>query len=98
MLPVSSKTLLVVVALELRMNLTRLSAKMRSDNHILLKCEQGLSAKIYPLLFPASKIAKKLPKNEPQGGPSAGGRARGGVDLQEATPQGRSGQCCGGGN
>lgn len=47
---------------------------------------------------PSSKIAKKLPKNEPQGGAGVGGRARGGVDLQEAAPQGRSGQCCGGGN
>lgn len=47
---------------------------------------------------PTSKLAKKLPKNEPQGGAGAGGRARGGVDLQEAAPQGRSGHCCGGGN
>lgn len=44
------------------------------------------------------KTAKKLPKNEPQGAAGAGGRARGGVDLQEAAPQGRSGQCCGGSN
>ncbi|XP_068606008.1 ras-related protein Rab-5C [Brachionichthys hirsutus] len=43
-------------------------------------------------------IAKKLPKSEPQGGAGAGGRARGGVDLQEAAPQGRSGRCCGSGN
>lgn len=45
-----------------------------------------------------SLTAKKLPKNEPQGGAGPGGRLRGGVDLQEAAPQGRSGQCCGGGN
>lgn len=44
------------------------------------------------------ETAKKLPKNEPQGGAGAGGRTRVGVDLQEAAPQGRSGQCCGGGN
>uniref|UniRef100_A0A3Q3J704 small monomeric GTPase n=1 Tax=Monopterus albus TaxID=43700 RepID=A0A3Q3J704_MONAL len=43
-------------------------------------------------------IAKKLPKNEPQGGTAAGGQARSGVNLHEAAPQGRSGQCCGGGN
>lgn len=43
-------------------------------------------------------IAKKLPKSEPQGGAGSAGRARGGVDLQETAPQGRSGQCCGGGN
>lgn len=42
--------------------------------------------------------AKKLPKSDPQGGAGAGGRTRTGVDLQEATPQGRSGQCCSGGN
>ncbi|KAM7381580.1 hypothetical protein PAMA_012425 [Pampus argenteus] len=42
-------------------------------------------------------IAKKLPKNDPQGGAGQGGRTRG-VDLQEAAPQGRSSQCCGGGN
>uniref|UniRef100_A0A3P8S4T0 RAB5C, member RAS onco family n=1 Tax=Amphiprion percula TaxID=161767 RepID=A0A3P8S4T0_AMPPE len=39
-----------------------------------------------------------LPKNEPQGAAGTGGRARGGVDLQEAAPQSRSSPCCGGGN
>ncbi|XP_023264869.1 ras-related protein Rab-5C-like [Seriola lalandi dorsalis] len=43
-------------------------------------------------------VAKKLPKNEAQGGAGQGGRTRTGVDLQETAPQGRSGQCCGGGN
>lgn len=52
---------------------------------------------IYFSLFQL-QTAKKLPKNEPQGGGGPGGRARGGVDLQEAAPQGRSSQCCGGGN
>lgn len=49
-------------------------------------------------LFSYVTTAKKLPKNEPQGVAGSGGRARGGVDLQEAAPQGRSGGCCGGGN
>uniref|UniRef100_A0A3Q1BYC5 small monomeric GTPase n=1 Tax=Amphiprion ocellaris TaxID=80972 RepID=A0A3Q1BYC5_AMPOC len=45
-----------------------------------------------------NEIFMKLPKNEPQGAAGTGGRARGGVDLQEAAPQSRSSPCCGGGN
>ncbi|KAG7260126.1 hypothetical protein CRUP_021117 [Coryphaenoides rupestris] len=46
----------------------------------------------------AKTALNKLPKSEPQGAGGVAGRARGGVDLQETAPQGRSGQCCGGGN
>uniref|UniRef100_A0A8C4ZKX7 Potassium voltage-gated channel, subfamily H (eag-related), member 4a n=1 Tax=Gadus morhua TaxID=8049 RepID=A0A8C4ZKX7_GADMO len=47
----------------------------------------------------SAKTAMNPPKkSEPQGAAGAGGRARGGVDLQEAAPQGRASQCCGGGN
>lgn len=45
-----------------------------------------------------TSIAKNLPKNDPQVGPGQGGRVRTGVDLQESATQGRSGQCCSGGN
>lgn len=45
-----------------------------------------------------TSIAKNLPKNDPQVGPGQGARVRTGVDLQESAPQGRSGQCCSGGN
>jgi len=67
------------------------------DNSLLFMETSAKTAMNVNEIFMA--IAKKLPKNEPQGGGSAaGGRARGGVDLQEATPQGGSGKCCGGGN
>ncbi|KAF3846005.1 hypothetical protein F7725_003083, partial [Dissostichus mawsoni] len=66
------------------------------DNSLLFMETSAKTAMNVNEIFMA--IAKKLPKNEPQGGAGAGGRARGGVDLQEAAPQGRSGQCCGGGN
>ncbi|KAM3864083.1 ras-related protein Rab-5C [Diretmus argenteus] len=66
------------------------------DNSLLFMETSAKTAMNVNEIFMA--IAKKLPKNEPQGAVGAGGRARGGVDLQEAAPQGRSGQCCGGGN
>ncbi|KAI3359550.1 hypothetical protein L3Q82_013947 [Scortum barcoo] len=66
------------------------------DNSLLFMETSAKTAMNVNEIFMA--IAKKLPKNEPQGGAVTGGRARGGVDLQEAAPQGRSGQCCGGGN
>ncbi|RXN12832.1 potassium voltage-gated channel subfamily H member 4-like protein [Labeo rohita] len=66
------------------------------DNSLLFMETSAKTAMNVNEIFMA--IAKKLPKNEPQGGAGSGGRARGGVDLQEAAPQGRSGQCCGGGN
>ncbi|KAK7939918.1 hypothetical protein WMY93_003244 [Mugilogobius chulae] len=66
------------------------------DNSLLFMETSAKTAVNVNEIFMA--IAKKLPKNEPQGGAGAGGRARGGVDLQESAPQGRSGQCCGGGN
>ncbi|CAB1455197.1 unnamed protein product [Pleuronectes platessa] len=66
------------------------------DNSLLFMETSAKTAMNVNEIFMA--IAKKLPKNEPQGGAGAAGRTRGGVDLQEAAPQGRSGQCCGGGN
>ncbi|MEQ2172032.1 Ras- protein Rab-5C [Goodea atripinnis] len=66
------------------------------DNSLLFMETSAKTAMNVNEIFMA--IAKKLPKNEPQGGAGPGGRARGGVDLQEAAPQGRSSQCCGGGN
>ncbi|CAL9692891.1 unnamed protein product [Knipowitschia caucasica] len=66
------------------------------DNSLLFMETSAKTAVNVNEIFMA--IAKKLPKNEPQGGAGAAGRARGGVDLQETAPQGRSGQCCGGGN
>ncbi|XP_077413814.1 ras-related protein Rab-5C [Vanacampus margaritifer] len=65
------------------------------DNSLLFMETSAKTAMNVNEIFMA--IAKKLPKNEPQGGVGGGGRARGGVDLQEAAPQGRGGQCCGGG-
>ncbi|XP_018939696.1 ras-related protein Rab-5C [Paramisgurnus dabryanus] len=66
------------------------------DNSLLFMETSAKTAMNVNEIFMA--IAKKLPKSEPQGGAGSGGRARGGVDLQETAPQGRSGQCCGGGN
>ncbi|TRY59829.1 hypothetical protein DNTS_035252 [Danionella cerebrum] len=66
------------------------------DNSLLFMETSAKTAMNVNEIFMA--IAKKLPKNEPQGGAGSGGRARGGVDLQETAPQGRSGQCCGGSN
>ncbi|XP_016100491.1 ras-related protein Rab-5C-like [Sinocyclocheilus grahami] len=66
------------------------------DNSLLFMETSAKTAMNVNEIFMA--IAKKLPKNEPQGGAGSGGRARGGVDLQETAPQGRSGHCCGGGN
>lgn len=67
------------------------------DNSLLFMETSAKTAMNVNEIFMA--IAKKLPKNEPQGGAAAGGRTRTGVDLnQEAPPQGRSSQCCGGSN
>uniref|UniRef100_A0A8C5BH08 Potassium voltage-gated channel, subfamily H (eag-related), member 4a n=1 Tax=Gadus morhua TaxID=8049 RepID=A0A8C5BH08_GADMO len=66
------------------------------DNSLLFMETSAKTAMNVNEIFMA--IAKKLPKSEPQGAAGAGGRARGGVDLQEAAPQGRASQCCGGGN
>ncbi|KAG7223195.1 hypothetical protein INR49_015803 [Caranx melampygus] len=78
-------------------DITNTEAQAYADDNSLLFMETSAkTAMNVNEIFMA--IAKKLPKNEPQGGAGVGGRARGGVDLQEAAPQGRSGQCCGGGN
>uniref|UniRef100_A0AAQ6AQ02 small monomeric GTPase n=1 Tax=Amphiprion ocellaris TaxID=80972 RepID=A0AAQ6AQ02_AMPOC len=66
------------------------------DNSLLFMETSAKTAMNVNEIFMA--IAKKLPKNEPQGAAGTGGRARGGVDLQEAAPQSRSSPCCGGGN
>eukprot|EP00064_Thunnus_orientalis_P011180 superscaffoldBa00001588_g11210 len=66
------------------------------DNSLLFMETSAKTAMNVNEIFMA--IAKKLPKNDPQGGAGQGGRTRTGVDLQEANPQGRSSQCCGGGN
>ncbi|KAG8009263.1 Ras-related protein Rab-5C [Nibea albiflora] len=66
------------------------------DNSLLFMETSAKTAMNVNEIFMA--IAKKLPKNDPQAGAGQGGRPRPGVDLQEAAPQGRSSQCCGGGN
>uniref|UniRef100_A0A8C6WHS1 small monomeric GTPase n=1 Tax=Neogobius melanostomus TaxID=47308 RepID=A0A8C6WHS1_9GOBI len=67
------------------------------DNSLLfMETSAKTAVNVNEILWPL--VPKKLPKNESQGGAGAGGRARAGVDLQETAPQGRSGQCCGGGN
>ncbi|XP_017288746.1 ras-related protein Rab-5C-like [Kryptolebias marmoratus] len=64
------------------------------DNSLLFMETSAKTAMNVNEIFMA--IAKKLPKSDPQGGAGQGGRTRTGVDLQEASPQGRSSQCCGG--